>query len=1135
MTLVRLLIVACMLFLAGAVCAEDVGTRTLIVGSEQDYPPFATGDTPETADGFTVELWKVIAHDAGLKYTLRVKPFHQLLKEFKDGKIDVLINLAQSDERRKFADFTASHVTVHGGIFVRNGTRGINSEQDLTGKSVIVVNADIADEYGATQGWGKDAVRVATATEGMLLLASGRHDAMFVNKLLGIQTLAKLKISTISALPVTAGTAEKFSFAVRKGDADLLALLNEGLAVSKSSGTYDALYQKWFSAYEMKEPTLRDMLKYVLPLSGLFFGYIFFSYFRWHRARQKAMQQLAESHHMLQTVIDTMPMRVFWKDQESRFLGCNTLFAKDAGESGPDGVVGKLDTQLAWGSEATLYRAEDRSIMESGRSELAYDEFQATPDGRHAWLRTSKIPLRSMDQQIIGILGVYQDITPAKETEMALIESERRLSDILENVSAYIYLKDSEGRYLFANKLVREHWGVPMEEIIGFGDEKFLDAQSAANVRKNDWRVLHDGETMRAEEINTVTSTGVTRTYWSVKLPLYRESGEIYALCGISTDVTEVKRAQEEMRLAAMVYESSSEAIMVTDAESNIIAINPAFTKTTGFTLEEIKGKSPSVLSSGRHEPAFFQEMWRAINATGSWQGEIWDKRKDGEIYPKWLTINTAFKEDGTPHRRIALFSDITGKKKSEQLIWQQANFDALTGLPNRRMFHDRLEQEIKKAHRNQHHLALLFIDLDRFKGINDTLGHDNGDILLAEAAQRLKNCVRESDTVARLGGDEFTVILGELEDASGVNCIAQAILKTMATPFSLGGEMAYVSASIGVTLYPDDSTVIETLIRNADQAMYAAKHQGRNRCSYFTQSMDAATKSRMRLSNDLRIALAEKQFWIAYQPIVTMATGAIHKAEALIRWQHPIRGLVSPGEFIPIAEETGAIIDIGNWVFHEAVSQVAQWRDRYDPNFQISINKSPVQFLNDGSSTKDWLKHMQEIEVPKQSIVIEITEGLLLHADPIVDRKLIKFRNEGMQFAIDDFGTGYSSLAYLKKFDIDYLKIDQTFVRNLAHSAEDRALCEAIIVMAHKLGIQVIAEGVETREQRDLLLAAGCDFGQGYFFSRPIAVAEFERLLWAVDVTDCRVEACQHACPESSLPLDAACLSVAMQDSRVS
>ncbi|HLF97396.1 MAG TPA: EAL domain-containing protein, partial [Methylococcaceae bacterium] len=558
----------------------------------------------------------------------------------------------------------------------------------------------------------------------------------------------------------------------------------------------------------------------------------------------------------------------------------------------------------------------------------------------------------------------------------------------------------------------------------------------------------------------------------------------------------ERSRTDAELRLASMVYQTSSEAMTIADADGSIIAVNPAFTQLTGYTREEVIGRNPRILKSGRHDEAFYQAMWHSLTTTGQWQGEIWNRRKNGEIYPEWLTINTIYHDDGSPHRRIALFSDITQKKITEELIWQQANFDPLTGLPNRRMFHDRLEQEIKKAHRTTLPLALLFLDLDRFKEINDTLGHDMGDLLLKTAAQRLQGCVRETDAVARLGGDEFTVILNELEDTGSVERVAQEILRQLAEPFSLGSESAYVSASIGITLYPADAASGDVLIKNADQAMYAAKDQGRNRYHYFTPSMQEIAQARMRLANDLHGALAGRQFWLAYQPIVELATGVIHKAEALLRWQHPARGPISPTEFIPLAEDTGLIVEIGDWVFREAACQAAHWRASHHGEFQIGINKSPVQFRSEHDNHAAWFDYLRQLGLPGQSMVVEITEGLLLDAGSAVTDQLLAFRDAGIQVSLDDFGTGYSALSYLKKFDIDYIKIDQSFVRNLAPASSDLALCEAIIVMAHKLGIQVIAEGVETQEQCNLLLAAGCDYGQGYLFSRPVTAEEFDAFL---------------------------------------
>ena len=507
-------------------------------------------------------------------------------------------------------------------------------------------------------------------------------------------------------------------------------------------------------------------------------------------------------------------------------------------------------------------------------------------------------------------------------------------------------------------------------------------------------------------------------------------------------------------------------------------------------------GQNPRILKSGRHEPSFYESMWESIVQTGSWQGELWNKRKDGELYVAWLTNNTTYNEDGSARYYVGMASDITQRKESERVIWQQANFDAVTGLPNRNLFREHLEMEIRKAHRAGQPIALLFLDLDHFKDVNDTLGHDMGDILLEEAAQRLRSCVRDSDVVARLGGDEFTLILSELEEPADVERVAQKILHQLSEPFRLKEELVHISVSIGITFYPEDAVAIEDLLKNADQAMYAAKKMGRNRYNYFTSSMQEAAIARMHLVNDMRNALVDTQFRLYYQPIVDLATGVVHKAEALIRWEHPVRGIVSPDEFICAAEETGMIVEIGDWVFREAVKQAVCWRASYHPDFQVSINMSPVQFRSDVAIKEAWFEYLDKLGVSGQVVAIEITEGLLLDASQGVFTQLLAFRDAGIQVAIDDFGTGYSSLSYLKKFDIDYIKIDKTFVSNLTLGSNDMALCEAIIMMAHKLGMKVIAEGVETDEQRLLLAAVGCNYGQGYLFSKPQPRGQFDKSL---------------------------------------
>lgn len=552
----------------------------------------------------------------------------------------------------------------------------------------------------------------------------------------------------------------------------------------------------------------------------------------------------------------------------------------------------------------------------------------------------------------------------------------------------------------------------------------------------------------------------------------------------------------ESERRYRTLTEISPVGIFQTNHKGDLLYANERWTEIAGLSFAESMGRG-WLKAVHPEDVVRLMKCWEG-SAAGLNQlaREFRFVRPDGTFRWVYGQIKADVDETGRVKGHIGTITDITERKESEEVIWRQANFDMLTGLPNRRMFTDRLSQEIKKSHRSSRQLALLFLDLDRFKEVNDTLGHDIGDILLKEAAMRLASCVRESDTVARLGGDEFTVILGELPDIDIVERTAQEILLKLAKPYVIGTERVYVTTSIGITIYPQDAGDIEVLVKNADQAMYAAKGLGRNRFSYFTSSMQEAAQRRLRLANDLRIALADNQFRVFFQPIIELGSLKIQKAEALIRWQHPTRGLVSPAEFIPIAEETGMIGDICCWVFQEISGQAIRLRDVHSQNIQISINRSPVQFHGQNNDHVSWPEHLHKLGLPAGSVAIEITEGALMDANDTVREHLRAFRAAGIQVSLDDFGTGYSALSYLNKFEIDYLKIDQSFVRDLTIDTQDKALCEAIIVMAHKLGIRVIAEGVETEVQRDLLLAAGCDYAQGYLYSRPLPAAEFEEFL---------------------------------------
>ena len=695
------------------------------------------------------------------------------------------------------------------------------------------------------------------------------------------------------------------------------------------------------------------------------------------------------------------------------------------------------------------------------------------------------------DGSIIRITSI-RDITERTRLAAEIKKEKEKFEMLIQTSGDGIHILDPAGNVVEVNEKFCEMLGYTRDELLRMNvvewDAKF-SPEEIWPVIENNFRLANVFETRHRRQDGTIFDVEISTKAVEIE-------GRIL-LWNASRDISERKRSEESLRLAGMVYDNSAEAIVTTDADNNIVAVNPAFTSMTGYTAAEVIGKNPKILSSGRQGAEFYRGMWHELNEHGKWQGEIWNRRKDGDIYAEQLSINTIYTEDGKVHRRIGLFLDVTEKKKSDETIWKQANFDTLTGLPNRRMLYDRLEQEIRKAHRAEGQLALLFIDLDRFKEINDTLGHHVGDELLVEAGKRLNSAVRETDTVARLGGDEFTVVLTDVKSARDIEQVAQNIIKCLAQPYQLGADLVFASASLGIAVYPEDSTNIDQLMQYADQAMYEAKEQGRNRFSYFTPAMQGEAQNRLRLITELGKALPENQFRVYFQPIVELGSGCIFKAEALLRWQHPERGLVSPMTFIPLAEETGLIIEIGDWVFHEAAQWAARWNSLSSSGFQVSVNKSPVQFRNkDANEGITWPAYLYKLGLTGRNIAVEITEGMLLNQDKSTGKKLLQFRDAGIQVSIDDFGTGYSALSYLKRFDIDYLKIDMSFVRNIANDPADQALCEAIVVMAHKLGLKVIAEGVETMQQRDLLMEIGCDFAQGYLFGKPMPGEELDAIL---------------------------------------
>jgi diguanylate cyclase (GGDEF)-like protein/PAS domain S-box-containing protein len=559
-------------------------------------------------------------------------------------------------------------------------------------------------------------------------------------------------------------------------------------------------------------------------------------------------------------------------------------------------------------------------------------------------------------------------------------------------------------------------------------------------------------------------------------------------------DITERREAEEQLRIAAAVFDTSSEGIVVTDYNNCIIAVNPGFTKITGYHLDEVVGRSPSILSSGRHDTDYYRAMWRSLQQHGRWEGEIWNRNRDGGIYPEWLSLTVVRDEKGEVVQHIAVFSDITRRKRDEEKIRWQANYDPVTGLPNRTLFHERLAASLSSSHREGWVTALLFIDLDNFKTVNDTRGHAVGDWLLQEVAGRLASCIREADTVARLGGDEFTVILQDVTGADDTAMVAQKIVSAIAEPFFAEDGDIFIGASIGITLYPNDARDAASLIRHADLAMYRAKEAGRNGYRFFTQGMNEQMQERTRMEDALRFALQRDELLLEFQPIVDSRSGETVKAEALVRWQHPQRDRVSPLEFIPVAEESGLIAQLGWWVLEQACRSAADWMARgFDAGVSVNVSARQIRL---GLDVGDLVTLLRELSLPPQRLTLEITETLLLKETEKTLAWLNQVRGAGIKLSVDDFGTGFSSLSYLKRFPVNSLKIDQSFVHGVTTDSEVAALTRAIIKLGDTFGLDVIAEGVENAGQLDFLQENSCFLIQGYHFSQPLCNEKFIEFL---------------------------------------
>ncbi|WP_455365568.1 sensor domain-containing protein [Kaarinaea lacus] len=761
---------------------------------------------------------------------------------------------------------------------------------------------------------------------------------------------------------------------------------------------------------------------------------------------------------------------------------------------------------------ALINISDQAKVSESSVTKLTQLAKQPAPTilvcaGRH----TSHV-LHSLMEHCVEILQrrdisstlldcVIRYVTANRQLQEGMQESEFLSEAVLDGIAEGVIICDADGNIVSMNPMAEQIFGCAECDATEKNLIDLLSGKDQTRVQRfiEGAMAKVNNEPLRfAEEVQGRRIDGALFPMELLVRSAHLSSRDM--LTCIVRDITVHKQKEEELQLTATAFETHT-AVLITSVDGTILRVNPAFTQITGYTAEEAVGSNPKMLQSGHHDEAFYDKFWESIQTTGRWEGEIWNKRKNGEIYPEWQTITAVKNNAGEVTHYVATFQDITERKQTQALIEHQAFYDALTNLPNRRMMLDRLNQELSSARRHNIYGALLFLDLDHFKTLNDSMGHAVGDSLLQQMAKRLSNHVRAEDTVSRLGGDEFVVLLSNLgasekSATSTANTIAKKIHASISRPYQLEGHSFSFTSSIGITLFPFAGDSADDVLKHADAAMYRAKGKGRNAICFYQASMQAEADERLQLEKELRLAIQKNELVLYYQPQFNNEGGLVG-AEALLRWSHPKRGIVEPRDFIALAEETNLIQPMGVWVMKTAVKQYVDWLDSglFSGREYIAINVSPRQIQQD-DFVSDIADVLNEHSVSPRCLKLELTESVLLDDLHEVVAKMNQLKELGVSFSMDDFGTGFSSLSYLKRLPFDQIKIDKTFIRDVSRDLNDAAIVETIIAMAEHLRIDVIAEGVETREEFEFLQRKGCTNYQGFYFSTPLQASSFEQTI---------------------------------------
>ncbi|MDO4235665.1 bifunctional diguanylate cyclase/phosphodiesterase [Pseudomonas sp.] len=1061
--------------------------QELRLGVDASWPPFEYRDENGRYQGLAADYVRLIQERLGIRVKL-IEPANwtAVLEQARNNQLDLLPGVMSTPERQSFLAFTRPYIDFPIVILAHEGGAKPRSLKDLYGLKIAVVENYAPHELLRTHHPDLNLVAMPNVSSTLQALAIDEVDAVVSDLASSVWSLRQLKLD---GLYVSGETPYRYQLAmgVPRDEKILVGILDKVLADLSPTET-DAIQQHWVGSFSDHRTFWADLLMYGLP-AVLLLSTVLAIVIRINRRlsseisrRVTLEQQLRSSEYHYRGLVESLSA-IAWEASISDFT--YSYVSPHAEE-----LLGYPRAHWLipgfWRNiihPADLVRAETYCYRETrANRDHSIDYRVITADGRCLWVRDIVSLIKYGPEPVLR--GLMIDISEAKRTEEALLLSEQKFAKAFHaSPDGLLLSRQSDGLLIEVNE--------GFSHLTGYTSATSLDQSTLdlgiwvdLNERKHMLELMKRDGFVRDFICHIRHVDGRIRLCELSSRPL--PIGEEDCMLTIARDITERQQMQEKLQQAATVFESTAEGVLITDTRQNISAVNRAFSEITGYSETEALGHTPRLLASGLHDSAFYAAMWHQLTTQGHWQGEISNRRKNGELYPSWLTISAVRNSDQVVTHFVAVFADISSLKLAQARLDYQAHHDPLTGLPNRTLFESRLQAALNGQQESGNQGAVLFLDLDRFKHINDSLGHPVGDLLLKDIAVRLKDQLRDIDTVARLGGDEFIILLPGLQQASDAQYLANKLLDCFTPPFQAGEHEFFISASIGTSLYPQDGTDVATLVKNADAAMYRSKAKGRNRVESYTRDLTAQANERVALEHELRRAIERDELSLYYQPKRSLITHELIGAEALIRWHHPTFGDVPPEHFIALAEENGTILQIGDWVLEQACRQLHVWQGAFEDFGPLSVNLAGAQLRHPNLLSRIE-QLLRDYRLEPGCLQLEITENFIMSQAEEALAVLHQLKRLGVQLAIDDFGTGYSSLSYLKRLPLDFLKIDQSFVRGLPDDPHDAAIVRAIIALGHSMQFTIIAEGVENPAQQAFLAAEGCEQMQGYIVSLPL------------------------------------------------